>query len=105
MRIQLGMKDAMMVVMRSMERGNKKFTVPWGTAWQARSTLTILRDTSLESSTDVSLSTAGNFRRLVATTALAEGRWYQYFLAGIRVRMGDIVDQDRAYTTAVLGSL
>ena len=100
----LGMKEAIMVVMRSMERGNTKSPVQWGTARKAHSTLSLLWENSPESSTDVVLSAEGKIRRLVTTTTLAEGRWYQYFLAR-RVRMGDIIDQDRAYTTAVLHSL
>ena len=94
-----------MVVMRVVERGNKKFTVQWGTARKAHSTLSLLWETSPESGTDVVLSAAGKLGRLVATTAPAQGKWYQYFSAGIRVRMEDISDQDSAYTTAVLHSL
>ena len=100
----LGTKEAIMVVMRSMERGSTKSPVEWGTARKAHSTLSLLWENSPESSTDVVLSAEGKIRRLVTTTTLAEGRWYQYFLAR-RVRMGDIIDQDRAYTTAVLHSL
>ena len=101
----LGMKEAMMVVMRAMERGNKGTTVQYRTARQARSTLTILWEASPDSGTDVVFSAAGLKGRFIATSAPAEGRWYQYFAAGIKARMGDIVDQDRAYTTAVLHEL
>ena len=43
--------------------------------------------------------------RFVATECPSEGRWYQHFKTGICSRMGDVVDQDRAYTIEVLLAL
>ena len=101
----LGMKEAMMVVMRSMEQGRKNATVQFGTARQARSTLTILWEASPDAGSDIVISAASVKGRFIATTAPAKGRWYQYFTAGIRIRMGDKVSQDRAYTIQVLHAL
>ena len=75
----LGMNEAIMVVMRAMERGNKKSTVQWGTTRKARSTLTLLWEVSPEFGRDVVLSAAAKLGSLVATTAPVEGRWYQHF--------------------------
>jgi len=101
----LGMKEAVMVVMRSMEKGRKKATVQFGTARKARATLTVLWETSPMSGGDIVLSAAALGGRYIATKAPAEGRWYQYFTAGARARMGDIVSQDRAFTSDVLHAL
>ena len=101
----LGMLEAMMVVMRSMEKGRKTTTVQFGTARKARGTLTMLQEASPRSGDDLVLSAAALSGRLVATRAPAEGRWYQFFTAGIRARMGDVVSQDRAYSSEVLHAL
>ena len=101
----LGMLEAMMVVMRSMEKGRKNTTVQFGTARKARGTLTMLWEASPRSGEDLVLSAAALNGRFVATKAPAEGRWYQFFTAGIRARMGDVVSQDRAYSSEVLHAL
>ena len=41
----------------------------------------------------------------MANTAPVEGKWYQYFMAGIQKMIGDIVSQDRAYSRKVLTAL
>lgn len=99
------MMEAVMVVMRSMEKGRKKATVQFGTARKARSTLTMLWEASPWSGEDIVLSAAALKGRFIATKAPAEGRWYQFFTAGVRARMGDVVAQDRAYTIEVLHAL
>ena len=51
------------------------------------------------------MSSGGVKGRLIATRAPSEGRWFQQFMHGVRVRMGDVVDQDRAYTTEIILAL
>ena len=101
----LGMKEAVMIVMRSMEPGTKGATVQFGTARKPRSTLTVLWEASPESGADIVLSSGGVKGRFVASHAPSEGRWFQQFIHGVQVRMGDVVDQDRAYTTAIIHAL
>ena len=102
----LGMLQAMMVVMRSMEPGRGRGgRVKYGTARKIRSAFTVIWDNSPEAKGDLALSSSGAKGRMVATCNPSEGRWYQFFAKGICARMGDIVDQDRAYTIQVLHKL
>ncbi|KAL7466322.1 hypothetical protein ACHAXS_006627 [Conticribra weissflogii] len=101
----LGMLTAIMVVMRSMEKGIRKDTVQYGTARKIRGTLTVLWNSSPESGSDITFSAASVKGRYVATCNPAEGRWYSYFNAGILARMGDVVRQDRAFTLEVIHKL
>jgi hypothetical protein len=99
----LGMAEAVMVLMRSMEKGRgAKSTVQYGTARKSRATLTVLWDASPSSGADITLSTSSAKGRFVATRCPSEGRWYQRFAMGINARMGDVVSQDRAYSIEVL---
>ena len=105
-RYHLGMAQAIMVVMRSMERGKgRDGRVKYGTARKSRATFTVLWDASPESGADIVLSSSSKSGRFVATCAPSEGRWYQFFAKGICARMGDIVNQDRAYTIQILHKL
>ena len=102
----LGMKEAVMLIMRSLEPGaGRGGRVKFGTARKVRSTITVLWDASPESGADISLSSSSKAGRYVATCNPAEGRWYQHFSVGVAARMGDIVRQDRAYTIGVLHKL
>jgi hypothetical protein len=101
----LGMKEAVMIVMRAMEPGRKGDTVQFGTARKPRATLTVLWESSPESGADIVLASGGVKGRYIASHAPSEGRWFQQFVHGIQVRMGDVVDQDRAYTTAIIHAL
>jgi hypothetical protein len=101
----LGMDAAVMVLMRSMEKGKTGSTVKYGTARKARATLTVLWECSPSSGDDLTLSAGSIKGRFVATLCPSEGRWYQHFETGICARMGDVVSQDRAYTIEVLLAL
>lgn len=57
----LGMDAALMVLLRSMEKGKAGATVKYGTARKARSTLTVLSESSPSSGDDLTLS-AGSVR-------------------------------------------
>ena len=74
-----------MIVMRSMEPGNKGATVQFGTARKPRSTLTVLWEASPESGADIVLSSGGVKGRFVASHAPSEGRWFQQFIHGVQV--------------------
>jgi hypothetical protein len=100
-----GMGAAVMVLMRSMEKGRAGGTVKYGTARKARATLTILWESSPMSGDDLTLSAGSVQVRYVATLNPSEGCWYQHFESGICARMGDVVSQDRAYTIEVLLAL
>jgi hypothetical protein len=100
-----GMLQALMVLMRSTEKGKKKTTVQYGTARKTRATLTVLWEVSPDSGTDVVLSTGSRKGRYIATLCPSESRWYSQFALGISARMGDVVSQDRAYTIEVLHEL
>lgn len=100
-----GMDAAIMVLMRSMEKGRSGATVKYGTARKARATLTVLWESSPSSGDDLTLSAGSVKGRFVATMCPSEGRWYQHFETGICARMGDVVSQDRAYTIEVLLAL
>jgi hypothetical protein len=101
----LGMKEALMIVMRAMEPGRKGTLVQFGTARKPRSTLTVLWESSPESGADIVLASGGVKGRYIASHAPSEGRWFQQFMQGIQVRMGDEVDQDRAYSTDIILAL
>lgn len=96
--IHHGMKEAILVLMRSMEKGRGGGTVKYATARKLRSTLTKLWESSPEANSDITLSSGSARGRFVATQNPSEGNWYGAFAAGINARMGDVVSQDRAYT-------
>jgi hypothetical protein len=100
-----GMLQALMVLMRSTEKGKKKATVQYGTARKVRATLTVLWEVSPDSGTDVVLSTGSQKGRYIATLCPSESRWYSQFATGISAQMGDIVSQDRAYTLDIIHKL
>ena len=100
-----GMAQALMVLLRSTEKGKKKATVQYGTARKIRATLTVLWEGSPESGKDMVMSSASRKGRFISTLAPSESRWYERFALGISARMGDIVTQDRAYTIEVLHAL
>jgi hypothetical protein len=100
-----GMLQALMVLMRSTEKGRKRSTVQYGTARKARATLTVLWECSPQSGSDIILSSGSRKGRYIATLCPSESRWYERFSLGICARMGDIVSQDRAYTLEVLHKL
>jgi hypothetical protein len=62
----------------------------------------VLWEASPASGGDIVLSTGNVKGRYVATLCPSEGRWYSLFSQGISVRMGDIVEQDRAYTLEIV---
>jgi len=103
----LGMLQAILVEMRSMEKGRGKDgeRVKYGTARGQRSTQTVLWQSSPASGADITLSTGNIKGRYVATVCPSESRWYQRFETGISVRIGDVVSQDRAFTLEVLLAL
>ena len=102
----MGMLQAIMVVMRSMEPGTGRGgKVKYGTARKNRSTGTVLYNASPESGADIVLSTSSSKGRYVATCNPSEGSFYQMFATGCCARSGDIVKQDRAYTIEVLMAL
>ena len=102
----LGMKEAILVVMRSHEPGREEGkTVKLGTARKTRGFLTILSEASVDLRGDLVFSSSSKMGRLVATTAPSEGRWYQHFSSGMSARMGNEVRQDRAYTLSLLHRL
>jgi len=94
----LGMLQAIMVVMRSREkgRGDKKY-VQYATARKARSTPPVLWESSPTAGADITLSTSNVRGKYIATWCPSKGRWYQRFETGINARSGNIVSQDRAY--------
>jgi hypothetical protein len=100
-----GMAHALMVLMRSTEKGRKRATVQYSTARKARATLTVLWESSPVSGSDIVLSSGSRKGRYVATLCPSETRWYEKFALGICARMGDIVSQDRAYSIQVLHKL
>ena len=101
--IHLGMLQAMMVIMRSMEPGRGKGgKIKYGTARKVRSTFTVLWDISPDSGGDLTFSTSSSKGKYVATRNPAEGRMYQAFAMGCCAQMGDVVQPDRAYTISVL---
>ena len=100
-----GMAHAIMVLMRSTEKGRKRATVQYSTARKARARLTILWESSPVSGSDIVLSSGSKKGRYIATLCPSESRWYERFALGICARMGDIVSQDRAYSIQVLHKL
>jgi hypothetical protein len=101
----LGMDAAIMVLMRSMEKGRAGATVKYGTFCKAHATLTVLWEASPSSGDNLTLSAGFVKGRFVAMLCPSEGRWYQCFETGICARMGNVVKQDRAYTIEVLLAL
>ncbi len=101
----LGMEAAVMVLMRSMEKGSGGGMAQYGTARKAHAILTVLWESSPLEGNDMTLSAGLVKGRFVATHCPSEGQWYQHFEAGICARMGDIVSQDRAYTIEILLAL
>ena len=102
----MGMLQAIMVIMRSMEPGSGRGgRIKYGTARKNRSTGTVLWNVSPDSGGDVVLSTSSKAGRYVATSNPSEGIFYQMFAKGCCARSGDIVNQDRAYTIEILHAL
>ena len=98
-----GMKEAILLIMRTMEPGREPGTrVKFGTARKVRSVITGIWKSSPEAGADITLSTGGKGGRYYATCNPAEGHWYQQFSLGCSARIGDLVRQDRAYTIGVL---
>ncbi len=101
----LGMAQAVMLLLRSMEKGRGGGFVQYGTARKVRATLTSLWDASPSAGADITISSSSLKGRFVATRCPSEGRWYQRFETGCSARMGDIVSQDRAYSIEVVHKL
>ena len=99
-----GMGEAIMLETRLLEKGNKKQnrTIQYGSARRIRSTSTVLWETSALGGSDVTFSSGRTSGRYIATINPSERRWYQLVNAGARVRVGDIVEQDRAYTIEIV---
>ena len=100
----LGMREAMMVLMRSLEKG-RNGRVVYSTARLARACLTLLWQASPISGADITLSSGSIRGQYVATLCPSEGHLYQRFETKINARMGDVVSQDRAYTLEILLAL
>ena len=100
-----GMLQAIILLLRSTEKGKKKATIQYSTARTVRATLTKIWEASPEAHADLVLSSASRRGRYVATRAPSESRWYESFNLGVSARMGDVVSQDRAYTIEVLHRL
>ena len=96
--IHHGMKEAILVLMRSMKKGRAGGTVKYATAWKLRSTFTKLWESSPEANSDITLLSSSARGRFVVTQNPSEGNWYGAFAAGINACMGNVVSQDRAYT-------
>jgi hypothetical protein len=103
--MHLGMDAAVMVLMRSLEKGKGDGTVKYGTARKTRATLTVLWESSPSGGNDMTLSSGLVKGCFVAARCPSEGRWYQHFETGICARMWDVVSQDRAFTIEVLLAL
>ena len=102
----LGMKEAILLVLRSHEPGKDEGkTVKYGTARKLRGFMTVLAEASVELRGDLVFSSCSKAGRLVATRAPSEGRWFQHFNSGMSARMGNEVRQDRAYTLVLLHKL
>ena len=102
----MGMLQAIMVIMRSMEPGTGRGgRIKWNTARKNRSTGTVLWNVSPDSGSDIVLSSSSRRGRYVATSNPSEGAFYQMFALGCCARSGDIVNQDRAYTIELLQKL
>ncbi len=101
----LGMDAAIMVLMRSMEKGKAGATVKYGTARKTRATLTILWESSPLGADDVTLSARSIKGQFIATLCPSEDWWCQHYKARICARMGDVVSQDKAYTIEVVLAL
>ena len=101
----LGMNAAVVVLIRSMEKGRGGALVKYGTARKAYATLTDLWEKSPTGGNDMTLSSGSIKGRFVGTRCPSEGRWYQHFEMRICACMGDVVLQDRAFTIEVLLAL
>jgi len=77
------MLQAIMVIMRSMEPGRgENGKVKYETFRKMKSTYTVLWNVSLESGTDIALSTSNKKGQNIATCNPSEGGWYQMFASG-----------------------
>ena len=87
-----------------MEKGCKKgqATVAYGTARKIRATTAILWENSPMSGSDIAFSSGGLKGRFVATLCPSEGRWFQRWNLGTRVRMADVVTQDQAFSIEIV---
>ena len=101
----MGMKEAIFVLMRSMEPGRGGGKVKYSTARGIRGAATVIWRSSPDSQSDLVFSSASARGRFIATKCPSESWWYSRFSSGINARMGDVVDQDRAYTLEVILAL
>ena len=96
-----GMLQAIMLLMRSLEPGQKNSTVQFSTARKTQAALTGFWDVSPVSGSHITLSSLNRGGRLVATLAPSESCWYEKFSRGGRSN-GRCGVQDLAYTIEVL---
>ena len=101
----LGMLQGIMLELRGKEPGKKGTWVSWGTTRQQRKTYTVVWEASPESGGDITLSAGGKGGRYTATCNPTEGGFFQRLTTGMCARIGDVVDQDKAYTLAVVHKL
>jgi hypothetical protein len=87
----LGMDEAIMVLIRYMEKGKTGATVLYDTARKSHAILTVLWKSSPLLGDDLTLSAGSIKGRFVATLCLSEGQCYQYSKTGICTQMGDVV--------------
>lgn len=96
-----GMLQAVGMEARSTERGQKPgATVKWSTTRKSRSSYSNIWEASPSSGGDVTFS--ADKRRYHATRNPMESRWFESFTRGLRVQMGDVTRQDKAYTIQVV---
>ena len=96
------MAQGIILEMRCLEPGKKGGMVTWGTTRQQPKAYTVIREASPESGCDITLSAGGKGGRYTAICSPTEGNFFLRLTTGVCARIGDVVDQDKAYTLAVL---
>ena len=61
-----------------------------------------MREASLDSGGDITLSSSSKRGRCIATCNPMEGRWFQQLVAGMCACIGDVVIQDKTYNIQVV---
>lgn len=97
----LGMKEAAIMLMRSLDAGKYKDTVQFQTMRKIRGVFANAHHASADGYASTAVM-AKDTRKLMVTECVTYGTFFENFVRGCHKRMGDIVKPDRAISLDVL---
>jgi len=98
-----GMKQACIMLVRSMDEGRNARTIQFGTMRKLRSAFTNSYHASHHVSSLVTM--AKDIRKTSVTNSPTYGLWFERFMHGCHKRMGDVLKQDMAVSIEVMHAI